>query len=107
MKTAILTIDDQSNYGNRLQNYAMQNVLKRFGDCQSLWWSVDFDLFTKQQFSFKEKIKFLLNYKNYQKKVVYDLPLLELKKFQIKKFTEKYIDVQQIDLLDKIGRAHV
>ena len=42
MKTAILTIDDQSNYGNRLQNYAMQNVLKRFGDCQSLWWSVRF-----------------------------------------------------------------
>ena len=100
MKTAILTIDDQSNYGNRLQNYAMQNVLKRFGDCQSLWWSVDYDLFTKQNFSVKEKIKFLLNYKNYQKKVVYDLPLLELKKFQIKKFTEKYIDVKQIELLD-------
>ena len=100
MKTAILTIDDPSNYGNRLQNYAMQNVLKRFGDCQSLWWSVDYDLFTKQHFSIKEKIKFLLNYKNYQKKVLYDLPLLELKKFQIKKFTEKYIDVKQVDLLD-------
>lgn len=100
MKTAILTIDDHSNYGNRLQNYAMQNVLKRFGDCQSLWWSVDYDLFTKQHFSIKEKIKFLLNYKNYQKKVLYDLPLLELKKFQIKKFTEKYIDVKQVDLLD-------
>lgn len=100
MNIAILTIDDQSNYGNRLQNYAMQNVLKRFGDCQSLWWSVDYDLFTKQKFSVKEKIKFLLNYKNYQKKVVYDLPLLELKKFQIKKFTEKYIDVKQIDLID-------
>ena len=100
MKTAILTIDDHSNYGNRLQNYAMQNVLKRFSDCQSLWWSVDYDLFTKQNFSIKEKIKFLLNYKNYQKKVLYDLPLLEFKKFQIKKFTEKYIDVKQVDLLD-------
>lgn len=100
MKTAILTIDDHSNYGNRLQNYAMQNVLKRFGDSQSLWWSVDYDLFTKQNFSIKEKIKFLLNYKNYQKKVLYDLPILEFKKFQIKKFTEKYIDVKQVDLLD-------
>lgn len=100
MKTAILTIDDQSNYGNRLHNYAKQNVLKSFGDCQSLWWSVDYDLFTKQKFSVKEKIKFLFNYKNYQKKVVYDLPLLELKKFRIKKFTEKFIDVKQIDLQD-------
>lgn len=100
MRTAILTIDDQSNYGNRLQNYALNCILKKFGDSDSLWWSVDYDLFTKQSFSIKEKIKFLLNYKNYQKKVAFDIPLLDLKKFQIKKFTDKYIDVRRVNILD-------
>ena len=31
MKAAILTITDGSNYGNRLQNYAMQTILKNMG----------------------------------------------------------------------------
>lgn len=31
MKTAIITINDNNNYGNRLQNYAVQEVLKKHG----------------------------------------------------------------------------
>ena len=30
-KVAILTINDNLNYGNRLQNYAVQEVLKKNG----------------------------------------------------------------------------
>ena len=30
-KVGILTINDDNNYGNRLQNYATQEVLKRKG----------------------------------------------------------------------------
>ncbi len=32
MKIAILTINDNTNYGNRLQNYALSLLLSRFGD---------------------------------------------------------------------------
>ena len=32
MKTAILTLNGNSNYGNRLQNYALQFFLKKLGE---------------------------------------------------------------------------
>ena len=32
MKIAILTITDGQNYGNRLQNYALQTVLESLGN---------------------------------------------------------------------------
>ena len=32
-KVAILTINDDGNYGNRLQNYAVQEVLKKYNLC--------------------------------------------------------------------------
>lgn len=35
-KIAILTINDDLNYGNRLQNYALQKVLERYGDVTTL-----------------------------------------------------------------------
>ena len=37
MKTAIITITDGANYGNRLQNYALQTVLTSLGGkCDTL-----------------------------------------------------------------------
>ncbi|MCH9276848.1 polysaccharide pyruvyl transferase family protein [Bifidobacterium amazonense] len=35
-KISILTINDPINYGNRLQNYALQRVLKRYGNVNTL-----------------------------------------------------------------------
>lgn len=37
MKIGIITINDNNNYGNRLQNYALQSYLKKMGaDCNTL-----------------------------------------------------------------------
>lgn len=33
---AILTINDNNNYGNRLQNYALSKVLSRYGSCTTI-----------------------------------------------------------------------
>jgi hypothetical protein len=33
---AILTINDNLNYGNRLQNYALQQILKEYGDVSTI-----------------------------------------------------------------------
>lgn len=35
-RIAILTINDNLNYGNRLQNYALQKVLERYGDATTM-----------------------------------------------------------------------
>ena len=36
-KVAILTINDDTNYGNRLQNFAVQEVLKKHNlDCWTI-----------------------------------------------------------------------
>lgn len=34
--SAILTITDVDNYGNRLQNYALQTLLSRYGSCTTI-----------------------------------------------------------------------
>lgn len=37
-KIAIVTINDTNNYGNRLQNYALQEFIKRFGfECETIY----------------------------------------------------------------------
>ena len=36
MKYGILTINDKSNYGNRLQNFALQEILKKYGQVETI-----------------------------------------------------------------------
>lgn len=107
MKIGILTIDDQSSYGNRLQNYALQLFLNSNNyESQSLWWSVNYNLFDKKYFNLKEKIKFILDYHNFQRSISYNYPLQELRKFQIKKFTDKNINTSVVSSLDTINNDY-
>ena len=97
MKSAILTLDGHLNYGNRLQNYALQKCLSNFGDCSTLWWNGPYELFAKRKFTIKEKIKILLNYHNFENKVVqYDL-YNAIKQYNIKEFSDKYLKVEKAD----------
>ena len=43
MKIAILTINDNHNYGNRLQNFALTNLLKNYGDIYTLYMAQKID----------------------------------------------------------------
>ena len=36
-KSAILTISDYNNYGNRLQNYALEMLLKQYGETTTIY----------------------------------------------------------------------
>ncbi len=74
MKVAILTITDGQNYGNRLQNYALQFVIKNLG-CEvhtiKILTSRDTNKPEKALHDFKQIIKHLLGYSNatfYQRK---------------------------------------
>lgn len=81
MKVAIITITDGANYGNRLQNYALQNVLNRIGvDTETLQRRTSRDSIKRK---IKNKIKFYLGYESVK-------PFM-IRKKRFKKFNNKYI----------------
>lgn len=63
-----LTIDGYNNYGNVLQNYALQQILVQYTDkVETIWHSENNflpDFFGKHPY--KEIVKYLLNYKNFR-----------------------------------------
>lgn len=103
MKVAIITINDNNNYGNRLQNYALQTFLKHYIDIvETLWYDELTNFELKNIINLKSIIKFLINkngYRDYLKKQY----LKEcIKIYNIKKFSQKYIDIKFINDLSKI-----
>lgn len=84
MKVGISTIIDYDNYGNRLQNYASQQVINSLG--------IDVETLPKVRYAtYRSKVKRLIM-KLFQK----DVPMrqnqyLRIKKFEI--FTDKYINM--------------
>lgn len=67
MKVGIITITDGANYGNRLQNYAVQQLVKSLGvDAETIRRSTKRDLSTIQKciFLVKEIIKKIIGKKN-------------------------------------------
>jgi len=86
-KIAILTLSGNYNYGNRLQNYAMQEVYKKFGfQVDTIWNAIDLNngpiLSVKKKF--KNFIKILIGKTNYDKYTIQ-----RIKNFS--EFTNKYI----------------
>lgn len=81
-KIGIITLNDDINFGNRLQNYAVQTFFEKMG----------FETMTlrrKEKFDIKRTIKALINYKgqrNYENRVKI-----------FKKFNEKYIKTKIIN----------
>ena len=110
MKIGIITLLGHFNYGNRLQNYALQEFLSNFNvEVESIWfdknkWDSPFAylpmLSLRKNYNFKsylkDKIKFIINWKAYRDKKY----LLEkyygeecIREYNIKKFSDKYINI--------------
>ena len=88
-KAAIITITQQENFGNRLQNYALQQFLKKFGiDCYTL------HNHDKKALGLKSKILFFV--KNNLRKIIYIKK--ELRKRKFAKFDKKYINFSDIHI---------
>lgn len=100
-KVTIVTIyDPRPNYGNRLQNYAMQEILRDKGfEVTSLSW--ESELFD----SLKQRIKIIINlltrYKLTKHREYWRS--LPLKCASFKKFNKKYIATTKIKCLDDIN----
>lgn len=93
MKIGKLTQDGYSNYGNVLQNYALQEVLRQFGEVESLWHSTDnFMPCTWYQPKWKNLIKIIINWKGYRNKIFSDIHSMEiLRQGKIKDWCIRYI----------------
>lgn len=108
MKIAIITINDNNNYGNRLQNFALQNFLVdnfSLKNIETIWYDKK-ELFysTVDIWNIKSLIKFILNKKNYRKylKKYYLIDCVRM--YNIGKFTKKIntkLDYRIRDNLDK------
>ena len=108
IKINIISICDNYNHGNRLQNFALQYfVQQNLGICQSTWWKKEFlNRVNISLYSVKTFIKYLINWKNFRKKqqnaYVYD----GIREFNISRFTYGKIDIADNNRLDKSCNAN-
>lgn len=86
MKIAIITIDDDNNYGNRLQNYALEQFIQKKGT------SVTTIRLSQKKYDIKRIIKIMINYKKQWK--------IEKRYKKFKQFN-KYINIEKITSINK------
>lgn len=95
-KPAIITINDDGNYGNRLQNYALQEFLKiLLCEVNTIWYDKkESYMLNKSMWGWKEIIKYIINRKKFRIYVNQYYLKEVIKIFNIRKFTKKYINVK-------------
>lgn len=93
MKVAIITINDNNNYGNRLQNYALQQFLLKklkINLVDTIWYSSIYNYKLKSDiFTWKMWLKYLINWKNIRKHLKEYYVEDVIRMYNISKFTKK------------------
>lgn len=103
MKIGIITITDGANYGNRLQNYALQKVISSMGyDVETLQRRTDKDKTNVQKLKWimKDVIKTVVGKKNTQ-------VLYRKRKRLFEEFNAKYINFSDYTLSDNNAPAGI
>lgn len=95
MKIGILTLNTHNNYGNRLQNYALKEVLLKYADVvDTIWFEKNNCLLSKKIWNAKNIIKYILNWKDIRsylnKYYISDC----IREYNIKTFSDKYIPIK-------------
>lgn len=96
-KIGIVTLCGNNNYGNKLQNYALQYVLENKGYTVESIWNSDVDI--KGIKGYTKKIYHLLKKSIKNKKNFFELELKREKKF--KKFSKEFIKYSEYKLTSK------
>ena len=100
MKIALYTITEGENYGNRLQNYAMQEVLKKHGHSVKTILKESYE--NDPRMIVKLYLKKILNIKN---------DGMARRIYSFRQFNKKYLEFDKNKLIlnqeYQIGRAHV
>lgn len=98
MKACIITLCDLHNYGNRLQNYATQQVLTRLGlETTTAWYRI---------VNRKEQVKFLIHMLlGFRVRSGQSRKLSYLRKRHFRKFNKAYIHTSRVRSLSDVGEA--
>lgn len=97
MKIGKITLDGYNNYGNVLQNYALNIILENYGEVESIWHTSE-EVMPKTwwHWGWKEPIKFVLNYKGFRSKIFSDFHGMEMvRQGKIKDWCDRYISIRK------------
>lgn len=108
MRIGKITLDGYFNYGNVLQNYALNHVLEEYSDkVDNLWYSQQSKLPNYWQklrpWNWKTYVKFLLNWKGFRHQLTSGLNDWEVyRNARIKIFCDKYINIRYVNDLSSV-----
>ncbi len=96
MNAAIITLNDHKNYGNRLQNYALQTFLnKHFGETATIWWEAYKYLpASGNPLAVKNIIKYIVNWRKQRDDLGKCFLRRGIREYNIKKFSDQFISIQ-------------
>ncbi len=95
MKIGIITLNGHYNYGNRLQNYALQTFLLQYADeVKTIWHTPNNFLPEIWKWNWKTIIKYILNWNETRNYVLNSYVFDLIRETNIKKFTDQYIHMQ-------------
>lgn len=93
MKIAIITINDNNNYGNRLQNYALQQYLLKkikIEKVDTIWYDPKYKYMSQIDIvSWKTWIKYIINWKSQRDYLRKEYLKDNIRMYNIGKFTKK------------------
>ena len=94
-----LSLDGYFNYGNVLQNYALQQVLRQYGEVDCLWHDKDnFMPRTWYMWGWKEYLKYIINWRGSRKNLFSDVHGMEMvRQGKIKDWCDRYINLRQAE----------
>ena len=108
LKILIITINDNNNYGNRLQNYALQKYLfskLKIEKVDTIWYDPKYTYISPINiFSLKTWLKYIINWKNQRNYLKKEYLKDNIRMYNIGKFTKKIntkLDFKIKDNLDK------
>lgn len=95
MKIGQITLNGFYNYGNRLQNYALQTVLKQYArTVETIWHEPNNYLLEMKGWTIEEYVKYFINWKN-RREYIKNVYLLDvIRQYKFKKFNDQYVNTK-------------
>ena len=97
MRIGIITLNGFFNYGNRLQNYALQEFLKQIvpdAEVNTIWYEKDNFKLNEHIVSFKNLRRYLFNRHNFRNYIDNNIILYDIiREYNIKHFSDKFINI--------------
>lgn len=110
LKIAIITINDNNNYGNRLQNYALQQYLFnkiKIERVDTIWYDPKYKYMSQVDIiSWKTWIKYFINWKNQRTYLKKEYLKDNIRMYNISKFTKKISTRLDFKIKDNLSREY-